>query len=119
MPGRPTGIVNVGDCGVSLALVSQSGAGSPGRERTVPSHANNPCGLPNKTPPTCPAVLPKNWGLHTTALAQNCGPMGSQIVSLLLPMRVTAREYALGYSWDAVFERVYAGYETALRVEAQ
>ena len=33
-------------------------------------------------------------------------------------MRVTAREYALGCSWDAVFDRVYAGYETALRVEA-
>ena len=28
-----------------------------------------------------------------------------------------AREYALGCSWDAVFERVYAGYETALRKE--
>ena len=25
-----------------------------------------------------------------------------------------AREYALGCSWDAVFDRVYAGYETAL-----
>ncbi len=33
-------------------------------------------------------------------------------------MRVMAREYALGCSWDAVFDRVYAGYETALRVEA-
>ena len=33
-------------------------------------------------------------------------------------MRVKAREYALGCSWDAVFDRVYAGYETALRVEA-
>jgi phosphatidylinositol alpha 1,6-mannosyltransferase len=33
-------------------------------------------------------------------------------------MRVAAREYALGCSWDAVFDRVYAGYETALRVEA-
>jgi phosphatidylinositol alpha 1,6-mannosyltransferase len=33
-------------------------------------------------------------------------------------MRVKAREYALGCSWDAVFDRVYAGYETALsRVE--
>jgi len=28
-------------------------------------------------------------------------------------MRLKAREYALGCSWDAVFERVYAGYETA------
>jgi glycosyltransferase involved in cell wall biosynthesis len=27
-------------------------------------------------------------------------------------MRLKAREYALGCSWDAVFERVYAGYET-------
>jgi hypothetical protein len=27
---------------------------------------------------------------------------------------VKAREYALGCSWDAVFDRVYAGYETAL-----
>ena len=33
-------------------------------------------------------------------------------------MRESAREYALGCSWDAVFDRVYAGYETALRVEA-
>ncbi len=32
-------------------------------------------------------------------------------------MRVKAREYALGCSWDAVFDRVYAGYETALRKE--
>jgi phosphatidylinositol alpha 1,6-mannosyltransferase len=30
-------------------------------------------------------------------------------------MRSEAREYALGCSWDAVFDRVYAGYETALR----
>jgi glycosyltransferase involved in cell wall biosynthesis len=30
-------------------------------------------------------------------------------------MRVKAREYALGCSWDAVFDRVYAGYETALQ----
>jgi phosphatidylinositol alpha 1,6-mannosyltransferase len=29
-------------------------------------------------------------------------------------MRLKARSYALGCSWDAVFERVYAGYETAL-----
>jgi phosphatidylinositol alpha 1,6-mannosyltransferase len=29
-------------------------------------------------------------------------------------MRVKAREYALGCSWDTVFDRVYAGYETAL-----
>jgi phosphatidylinositol alpha 1,6-mannosyltransferase len=33
-------------------------------------------------------------------------------------MRLAAREYALQCSWDAVFERVYAGYETALRREA-
>jgi phosphatidylinositol alpha 1,6-mannosyltransferase len=31
-------------------------------------------------------------------------------------MRLQAREYALGCSWDAVFDRVYAGYETALPV---
>jgi glycosyltransferase involved in cell wall biosynthesis len=30
-------------------------------------------------------------------------------------MRVKAREYALGCSWDAVFDRVYAGYETLQR----
>ncbi len=30
-------------------------------------------------------------------------------------MRLRAREHALGCSWDAVFDRVYAGYETALR----
>jgi glycosyltransferase involved in cell wall biosynthesis len=29
-------------------------------------------------------------------------------------MRVCAREYALGCSWDAVFERVYAGYRVPL-----
>jgi phosphatidylinositol alpha 1,6-mannosyltransferase len=29
-------------------------------------------------------------------------------------MRLKAREYALGCSWDAVFDRVYTGYETAL-----
>jgi phosphatidylinositol alpha 1,6-mannosyltransferase len=29
-------------------------------------------------------------------------------------MRCAARQYALGSSWDAVFERVYAGYETAV-----
>jgi phosphatidylinositol alpha 1,6-mannosyltransferase len=28
----------------------------------------------------------------------------------LRQMRVSAREYALGCSWDAVFDRVYAGY---------
>ena len=33
----------------------------------------------------------------------------------LQEMRLKAREYALGCSWDAVFDRVYAGYETALR----
>jgi len=32
----------------------------------------------------------------------------------LQEMRLKAREYALGCSWDAVFDRVYAGYETAL-----
>jgi phosphatidylinositol alpha 1,6-mannosyltransferase len=31
-------------------------------------------------------------------------------------MRLRAREYALGCSWDAVFDRVYAGYETLLPV---
>jgi phosphatidylinositol alpha 1,6-mannosyltransferase len=31
-------------------------------------------------------------------------------------MRVGAREYAVGCSWDAVFERVYAGYDEALPV---
>jgi glycosyltransferase involved in cell wall biosynthesis len=30
-------------------------------------------------------------------------------------MRLKARKYALGCSWDAVFDRVYAGYETAVR----
>jgi phosphatidylinositol alpha 1,6-mannosyltransferase len=30
-------------------------------------------------------------------------------------MRVKARAYALGCNWDAVFERVYAGYEIALQ----
>jgi glycosyltransferase involved in cell wall biosynthesis len=33
---------------------------------------------------------------------------------LLQTMRRNARTYALGCSWDAVFERVYAGYLTAL-----
>jgi len=32
----------------------------------------------------------------------------------LQEMRLKAREYALGCSWDAVFDRVYTGYETAL-----
>jgi phosphatidylinositol alpha 1,6-mannosyltransferase len=32
-------------------------------------------------------------------------------------MRLAAREYALGCSWDAVFDRVYEGYEVALRRE--
>jgi glycosyltransferase involved in cell wall biosynthesis len=31
-------------------------------------------------------------------------------------MRLQAREYAQGCSWDAVFDRVYAGYGTALPV---
>jgi phosphatidylinositol alpha 1,6-mannosyltransferase len=34
-------------------------------------------------------------------------------------MRLSAREYALGCSWDAVFDRVYAGYETALAQEKE
>jgi phosphatidylinositol alpha 1,6-mannosyltransferase len=34
-------------------------------------------------------------------------------------MRRRAREYALGCSWDAVFERVYAGYGAALDVTAR
>jgi phosphatidylinositol alpha 1,6-mannosyltransferase len=33
-------------------------------------------------------------------------------------MRMSARAYALECSWDTVFERVYAGYETALQVES-
>ena len=32
----------------------------------------------------------------------------------LMRMRTSAREYALGCSWDAVFSRVYEGYRTAL-----
>jgi phosphatidylinositol alpha 1,6-mannosyltransferase len=32
-------------------------------------------------------------------------------------MRLKARGYALGCSWDAVFDRVYAGYDVALKVE--
>jgi phosphatidylinositol alpha 1,6-mannosyltransferase len=35
--------------------------------------------------------------------------------SRLAAMRLRAREYALGCSWDAVFDRVYAGYGVALR----
>ena len=31
-------------------------------------------------------------------------------------MRLEARAYALGCTWDAVFDRVYSGYETALEV---
>jgi phosphatidylinositol alpha 1,6-mannosyltransferase len=38
--------------------------------------------------------------------------------ALLDRMRVKARDYALGCSWDAVFERVYAGYEAALRMRS-
>lgn len=34
--------------------------------------------------------------------------------AMLQAMRKNAREYALGCSWDAVFERVYAGYLEAL-----
>lgn len=34
--------------------------------------------------------------------------------AMLQAMRENAREYALGCSWDAVFERVYAGYLEAL-----
>jgi phosphatidylinositol alpha 1,6-mannosyltransferase len=33
-------------------------------------------------------------------------------------MRLKARQYALGCSWDTVFDRVYAGYETAFRAES-
>ena len=33
----------------------------------------------------------------------------------LREMRLKARAYALGCGWDAVFDRVYAGYETALK----
>jgi len=35
----------------------------------------------------------------------------------LAEMRLKARRYALGCSWDAVFDRVYAGYEKALQKE--
>ncbi len=34
-------------------------------------------------------------------------------------MRVRAREYALGCSWDAVFDRVYEGYEPAMAGESK
>jgi glycosyltransferase involved in cell wall biosynthesis len=34
--------------------------------------------------------------------------------SRLEKMRLKARAYALGCSWDAVFDRVYAGYEMVL-----
>jgi phosphatidylinositol alpha 1,6-mannosyltransferase len=34
----------------------------------------------------------------------------------LKEMRLRARQYALGCSWDAVFDRVYVGYETALQL---
>jgi glycosyltransferase involved in cell wall biosynthesis len=37
--------------------------------------------------------------------------------ALLEEMRLKARAYALGCSWDAVFDKVYAGYETALKTE--
>jgi hypothetical protein len=33
---------------------------------------------------------------------------------MLDTMRVNARQYALGCSWDAVFDRVYAAYLTIL-----
>jgi phosphatidylinositol alpha 1,6-mannosyltransferase len=36
--------------------------------------------------------------------------------SQLGEMRLKARAYALGCSWDAVFDRVYAGYETVLEL---
>jgi glycosyltransferase involved in cell wall biosynthesis len=39
--------------------------------------------------------------------------------SLLDTMRQRAREYALGCSWDTVFDRVYAGYGFALRRAAE
>jgi hypothetical protein len=29
-------------------------------------------------------------------------------------MRIAARDYAITCSWDAVFERVYTGYQDAL-----
>jgi phosphatidylinositol alpha 1,6-mannosyltransferase len=32
-------------------------------------------------------------------------------------MRLRARDYALGCSWDAVFDRVYAGYETVFEIQ--
>jgi phosphatidylinositol alpha 1,6-mannosyltransferase len=35
--------------------------------------------------------------------------------ALLEEMRLKARAHALGCSWNAVFDRVYAGYETALK----
>jgi phosphatidylinositol alpha 1,6-mannosyltransferase len=35
--------------------------------------------------------------------------------ALLERMRLEAREYALGCGWDAVFDRVYEGYGTAMR----
>ena len=38
--------------------------------------------------------------------------------SRLEAMRLKARVYALGCSWDAVFDRVYVGYETAMRKES-
>jgi len=37
----------------------------------------------------------------------------------LAGMRVAAREFALGMSWDAVFEGVYAGYEAVVGAGAR
>lgn len=39
----------------------------------------------------------------------------AQSPARLREMRAAARTYALGCSWDAVFDRVYAGYETVLQ----
>jgi phosphatidylinositol alpha 1,6-mannosyltransferase len=50
--------------------------------------------------------------LFARAVAKLAGDRGR-----LEEMRVRAREYALGCSWDAVFDRVYAGYTTALAGE--
>ena len=34
---------------------------------------------------------------------------------VLAEMRVSARKYALGATWDSVFEGVYSGYESILK----
>ncbi len=52
----------------------------------------------------------------TGMIAEDAG-FGKAVVEILLEparlaaMRVAAREYAVGCSWDAVFDRVYAGYK--------